>query len=122
MPDKETGALFQREVVKKFPSVSVIDIGLILDTVDEILAKIAFAIRFMALFSIFTGILVLISSVILSKYQRIKESVLLKTMGGSKRQILIINGLEYFFLGSMASLSGILLALIGSWGLAFLLF
>ena len=40
-------------------------------------------------------------------------------MGGSKRQILIINGLEYFFLGSMASLSGILLALIGSWGLAF---
>lgn len=119
VPDKETGALFQREVVKKFPSVSVIDIGLILDTVDEILAKIAFVIRFMALFSIFTGILVLISSVILSKYQRIKESVLLKTMGGSKRQILIINGLEYFFLGSMASLSGILLALFGSWGLAF---
>ncbi len=119
VPDKETGALFQREVVKNFPSVSVIDIGLILDTVDEILAKIAFVIRFMALFSIFTGILVLISSVILSKYQRIKESVLLKTMGGSKRQILIINGLEYFFLGSMASLSGILLALLGSWGLAF---
>jgi putative ABC transport system permease protein len=40
-------------------------------------------------------------------------------MGGSKRQILIINGLEYFYLGSMASLSGILLALLGSWGLAY---
>ena len=119
VPDKATGAAFQREIVKKFPSVSVIDIGLILNTVDEILGKIAFVIRFMALFSILTGILVLISSVILSKYQRIKESVLLKTMGGSKRQILIINGLEYFYLGSMASLSGILLALLGSWGLAY---
>jgi len=120
--DKEAGALFQREVVKNFPSVSVIDIGLILDTLDEILDKIAFVIRFMALFSIITGLLVLISSVILSKFQRIRESVLLRTMGGSKRQILLINSLEYFCLGSMASISGILLALVGSWGLAFYTF
>lgn len=119
VPDKETGALFQREVVKNFPSVSVIDIGLILDTLDEILEKIAFVIRFMALFSIITGLLVLISSVILSKFQRIRESVLLRTMGGTKLQILFINGLEYLCLGSMASLSGILLAMLGSWGLAF---
>lgn len=119
VPDKETGALFQREVVKRFPSVSVIDVGLILDTLDDILDKIAFVIRFMALFSISTGLLVLISSVILSKFQRIRESVLLRTMGGSKKQILLINGLEYFCLGSMASLSGILLAMAGSWGLAF---
>lgn len=119
VPSTEVGALFQREVVKAYPSVSVIDIGLILNTVDDILDKIAFVIRFMALFSILTGILVLISSVILSKFQRIKESVLLRTMGGSRRQILTINSLEYFFLGSLASLSGILLALAGSWGLAF---
>jgi len=117
--DKESGALFQREVVKNFPSVSVIDIGLILDTLDEILDKIAFVIRFMALFSIVTGLLVLISSVILSKFQRIRESVLLRTLGGSKRQIILINSLEYLCLGSMASLSGILLSLLGSWGLAF---
>ncbi|MCO6359617.1 FtsX-like permease family protein [Roseivirga pacifica] len=119
VPSTEVGALFQRDVVKQYPSVSVIDIGLILNTVDDILDKIAFVIRFMALFSILTGLLVLVSSVILSKFQRIKESVLLRTMGGSKKQILTINSLEYFFLGSLASLSGILLALAGSWGLAF---
>lgn len=115
----EEGALFQREVVRQYPNVSVIDMGLILNTIDEILDKIAFVIRFMALFSIVTGLLVLISSVILSKFQRIKESVLLRTMGGSRKQILSINSLEYFFLGSLASLSGILLAMLGSWGLAF---
>ncbi|MHA7099990.1 ABC transporter permease [Roseivirga pacifica] len=119
VPSTEVGALFQRDVVKQYPSVSVIDIGLILNTVDDILDKIAFVIRFMALFSILTGLLVLVSSVILSKFQRIKESVLLRTIGGSKKQILTINSLEYFFLGSLASLSGILLALAGSWGLAF---
>ncbi len=115
----EEGALFQREIVKQYPNVSVIDVGLILNTIDEILDKIAFVIRFMALFSIITGLLVLVSSVILSKFQRIKESVLLRTMGGSRQQILSINSLEYFFLGSLASLSGILLAMLGSWGLAY---
>ncbi len=115
----EQGALFQREIVKSNPNVSVIDVGLILSTIDDILGKISFVIRFMALFSILTGLLVLISSVILSRFQRIRESILLRTMGGSQRQILIINSLEYFFLGSLASLSGIFLALLGSWGLAF---
>jgi putative ABC transport system permease protein len=118
----EQGAIFQREVVKNYPNVSVIDVGLILNTVDEILGKISFVIRFMALFSIITGLLVLIGSVILSKFQRIRESILLRTLGGSKKQILTINSLEYFILGSLASLSGILLSLAGSWALAYFVF
>lgn len=118
----EIGALYQREIVKNFPNVSVIDIGLILNTVDDILSKISFVIRFMALFSIITGLLVLTGSVILSKYQRIRESILLRTIGGSRKQILTINTLEYFFLGSLASLSGILLSLAGSWALAYFSF
>lgn len=118
----ESGAAYQREIVKNYPNVSVIDIGLILNTVDDILGKISFVIRFMALFSIITGLLVLTGSVILSKYQRIRESILLRTIGGSKRQILTINTLEYFFLGSLASMSGILLALGGSWALAYFSF
>jgi putative ABC transport system permease protein len=118
----EQGAIFQRDIVKNYPNVSVIDIGLILNTVDEILGKISFVIRFMALFSIITGLLVLIGSVILSKFQRIRESIILRTLGGSRKQILTINSLEYFILGSLASLSGIILALAGSWALAFYTF
>lgn len=118
----EEGAIYQREIVKNYPNVSVIDIGLILNTVDEILGKISFVIRFMALFSIVTGLLVLVGSVILSKFQRIRESILLRTLGGSRKQILTINSLEYFILGSLASLSGIVLSLLGSWVLAFFTF
>jgi putative ABC transport system permease protein len=87
--------------------------------VDEILNKVAFVVRFMALFSILTGLLVLISSVLLSKYQRIRESVLLRTIGAKRRQILWINGLEYFILGSLATITGLFLAVLGAWTLAY---
>ncbi|RZL43455.1 MAG: FtsX-like permease family protein, partial [Pedobacter sp.] len=48
----------------------------------------------------------------------IKESILLRTMGASKKQILSINAIEYFFLGSLAALAGLILAYGGSWALA----
>ena len=114
----QQAAQFQQAVVKGFPNVSVIDLKLILKTVDEIIGKISFVIRFMAFFSIITGIIVLIGSVIISKYQRIQESVLLRTIGARRGQILSINALEYFFLGSLAALTGIFIALLSSWALA----
>jgi putative ABC transport system permease protein len=119
-PDQS--APFQRELVQAFPNVSVIELGQILRTVDDILGKVSFVIQFMAMFSIITGLLVLVSSVILSKYQRIRESVLLRTIGASRRQILWINALEYLILGSLAALTGILLSVAGSWLLAAFVF
>jgi putative ABC transport system permease protein len=113
----EVAANYQRAVVRAFPNVSIIDLKLILKTVNGILDKVTFVIQFMALFSIFTGILVLIGSVILSKYQRLQESVLLRTLGASRKQILTITALEYFFLGSLAAITGVLIALAGSYGL-----
>ncbi len=117
-PSEEASAKFQQSVVEAHPNVSIVDLTMILETVDDILGKVSFVIQFMALFSILTGLLVLIGSVIISKFQRIKESVLLRTMGANRRQILTINALEYFFLGSLASFIGILLAVAGSWALA----
>ncbi len=118
----EKSADFQRAVVSQFPNISIIDLNLILSTVNEILDKVAFVIRFMALFSILTGLIVLISSVIISKFQRIKESVLLRTLGAQKNQIMAINALEYFFLGSLASAVGLLLSLASTWALAYFSF
>lgn len=114
----EQSAKFQQQMVKAFPNVSIVDLTQILKTVDEVLTKISFVIRFMALFSILTGLMVLISSVFLSKYQRIKESVLLRTIGASRRTILTINGLEYLWLGSLATLTGVGLSLISGFALA----
>lgn len=118
IPDKATSARFQQAVVKQFPNVSIIDLGLVLSVLDKLLDKVGFVIRFMAGFSIITGLVVLIASVLISKYQRIQESVLLRTLGASRKQIFYITALEYFFLGALAAATGIILSLGGSWLLA----
>jgi putative ABC transport system permease protein len=111
VPSPEASARFQQAVVRGYPNVSVIDLGLILSVLEEILGKIGFVIRFMAAFSMLTGVVVLIASVLISKYQRIQESVLLRTLGASRRQVLLITLLEYFFLGGLAAVTGIGLSL-----------
>ncbi len=118
----QQSADFQKELVQRYPSVLAGDFSQVLKAVDEIIGKVSFVIRFMALFSILTGLLVLISSVVLSKYQRIQESVLLRTLGAKSKQILMINALEYFILGGLATLTGIGLAFLGSYLLAVFLF
>ncbi|MFT4566536.1 MAG: putative ABC transport system permease protein, partial [Saprospiraceae bacterium] len=117
-PDTKTTAKYRSAVVKAFPNVSVVDLGTILSALSEILNKVSYIVKFMAAFSIFTGLIVLISSLLLSKYQRIKESVLLRTIGASTRQILLINATEYAILGGLSAATGIVLSLVGSYFLA----
>lgn len=115
---EEQSAKYQQALVKAFPNVSVVDLTQILKSVKTVLDKVSFVIRFMALFSILTGLIVLVSSVVLSKFQRIQESVLLRTLGAHRRQIIRINMLEYFLLGSLATLTRVALSIIGSFALA----
>lgn len=116
--DKQVAAEFQQKLVQTFPNVSLIDLNLILQTLDEIFDKVAFAIRFMALFSIFTGILVLSGAVINSKYARLKENVLLRTIGAMQKQINGMTLVEYGYLGFFAALAGSILAVAASWALS----
>jgi putative ABC transport system permease protein len=118
VPSNAVSAKFQQAVVKQFPNISIIDLDLVLGVLDELLDKIGYVIKFMSGFSIITGIIVLISSVRISKYQRIQESVLLRTLGASRKQIFAITALEYLFLGVLSALTGIVIAIASSWLLA----
>ncbi|BAO56341.1 ABC transporter, permease protein, putative [Nonlabens marinus S1-08] len=118
----EQSAGLQQDLVRDFPNVSIIDLRQVYTVVEDILDKVSWVINFMAFFSILTGIIVLIGSVSTSKYQRIKESVLLRTLGAKNKQILKITALEYLFLGILGSLVGILLALVSSFLLALIVF
>jgi putative ABC transport system permease protein len=122
VPDEKASADLQHALVRQFPNVSIIDLRQMLTLVEGILDKISWVINFMAFFSIITGIIVLVGAVRTSKYQRIRESVLLRTIGARGRQILKITALEYLFLGILGSLAGILLSLISSQLLAGLVF
>ncbi|MCK0145431.1 ABC transporter permease [Arenibacter sp. F26102] len=120
--DENASASLQKELVKEFPNVSILDIRQILVVIENLLNKISWIINFMAFFSILTGIIVLLGAVRTSKYQRIRESVLLRTIGAKSKQILNIVALEYLYLGILGGLSGILLSLISSQLLALFVF
>jgi putative ABC transport system permease protein len=122
VPGEAASASLQQELVRLFPNVSILDLRQIITVVEDLLNKIAWLINFMAFFSILTGIIVLLGAVRTSKFQRIKESVLLRTIGARSKQILKILALEYFYLGALGTLSGILLSLLSSQLLAWLLF
>src|SRR5690606_36462050 len=109
---------FQTAVVRSFPNVSVIDLKLILQVLDELLSKIGFVIRFMAGLCMLTGWIVLISTILTSRSQRLRESALLRMLGAGRKQIQMIAVLEYLFVSTLAVGAGLILALAGSYALA----
>jgi putative ABC transport system permease protein len=122
VPSPEASAALQEDLVSQFPTISIIDLRQVLLVIENLLNKIAWLINFMAFFSILTGIMVLIGAVRVSKYQRIKENVLLRTIGARSKQLLRLTALEYVYLGVLGVLSGILLSLLSTQLLAWLVF
>lgn len=121
-PNQAVSAGLQRDLVRKFPNISILDLRQIISVIEGLLNKISWIINFMAFFSIITGIIVLLGAIRTGKYQRIRESVLLRTLGARSIQILRITAMEYLYLGILGSLSGILLSLISSQFLAWWIF
>jgi putative ABC transport system permease protein len=115
-------ARLQSAVVGNFPNVSAIDLTLVLRTLDQILGRIGFAIRFMALFTVATGLLVLVASIVSGRWQRVRECILLRVLGASRRQVLRILLVEYALLGLLAALTGVALAFAGTGALALWVF
>jgi len=118
VPTPADSAKLQNAIVAKFPNVSAIDLTSVIQTVDSILSKVAMVIRVMSLFTVGAGVIVLASTIWSGRYQRLQESILLRTLGASRMQIWKILCAEYFLLGVFASATGIVLAVGASWALA----
>jgi putative ABC transport system permease protein len=115
-------ARVQRAVVGAFPNVTAIDLALVMQTVDGLISKVSFVIEFMALFTVATGVIVLVGAVLNGRYQRIRETVLLRTLGATRRQLVQIQLVEYAILGVLAALVGCVLAVAGNALLAHFVF
>ena len=110
----DASANLQRAVVDAFPNVTAIDLALVVATLDGIFSKVAFAIQFMALFTVATGLIVLAGAVLTGRHQRIRETVLLRTLGANRRQLALIQFIEYAVLGVQGAVVGALLAVVGN--------
>jgi putative ABC transport system permease protein len=112
----------QRTVVERFPNVAVLDLTQLQHTLDTVIGRVSAVIRFLAAFSVATGFVVLLGAVAAGRLERIHDSVLLRALGATRRQVAAILAVEYLLLGALAALVGAGLAVGAGWALARWLF
>ncbi len=105
----KAGAI-QRAVFQKFPTVTVINVADVLEIVQQVIDQIALVIRFLSGFAILAGAIILAASVAGTKFRRVREVVILKTLGATRKQIGRIFSIEFLTLGAVAGVMGALLA------------
>ena len=118
IPQGESSGDLQRALVKQFPNVSAIDLTLILQTVQSIIDKISRVVSILAVVTVLAGVPILIGTLLNGRDQRLRESVLLRTLGASAQQVRIILLVEYTALGSLSAGAGVLLAIAANYSLA----
>ncbi|WP_158794713.1 ABC transporter permease [Granulicella sp. L60] len=100
----------QRALYKAYPTVTVINVAQALETVRAVVIQITYVIQFLAAFSIFAGIVILASSIAGTRYRRIREVVVLKTLGATRARIATVFSIEFAVLGLVAGFVGIAFA------------
>jgi putative ABC transport system permease protein len=113
--DSSRVADFQSTLFKQYPGITSIDVGQVLVRIQELLDKVSTVIHFVAIFAIVSGIIILASSVASTRYQRTKETILLKTLGATRRQVIGIQAAEFLIIGSAAGIVGGALASIAAY-------
>ena len=101
----------QQQIVNRYPNISALDIGLLVESFRDFLNQITFVIQFIGLFSILTGLIVLAGAAASSRFQRLKEAQLLRVLGAQKQIIKRILFIEFFAVGGLSSLLGVGLSL-----------
>ena len=114
----EDRGAFQRRLAERLPNVTTLDLTELQQTLERLLERVVLAIRFMALFTLATGTIVLVGELATSRFQRIREGALLRTLGATRSQIFRIVLAEYLALGLIAAAVAAALASVAAWALA----
>jgi len=100
----------QRVLYNQFPTVTVVNVADVLQIVEDVVERIALVIRFISAFTILAGAVMVASSVAGTRFRRMREVVILKTLGATRGRIAWIFSVEFMALGAVAGLMGSLLA------------
>jgi len=111
-------ARFQHDLVERFPNVSVIDFHEVLETIRDVMSKVTLAITVVGGLVLLSGVLILIGAVAMTKFQRVYEAAVFKTLGANTRTIAKMLLFEYGVLGSLAGAIGSLGAVALTWGVS----
>lgn len=108
-------ARLQRDLVDRFPTVSVIDLREILEVVQRVLANVVLGVTVVGGLVLLTGVLILVGSVSMTRYQRLYEVAIFRTLGAGTRWLAAMTLFEYLVLGFVAGTIGAVAAMGLSW-------
>jgi putative ABC transport system permease protein len=108
---------FERALNHSYPTITIINVAEVVESVRSVVIQIVYVVQFLAAFSIFAGIIILASSIAGTKYRRIREVVVLKTLGATRARIATIFSIEFAVLGLVSGAIGILFANLIAWAL-----
>lgn len=108
---------FQRTLVDRYPNVSVIDGLEIIRTFRRVLDYVTLAVTVVGLIALLAGGLILVGSVAMTRFQRLFDAAVFRTLGANTRLIAVMYVLEYGVLGTLAGVVGSAGALVLTWAL-----
>jgi putative ABC transport system permease protein len=108
-------ARLQRDLVDLFPNVSIIDLREVLAVVERVLSKVTLGVSVVGGLVLFTGVLILVGSVSMTRFQRIYEAAIFRTLGAGTTLLTLMTAFEYTVLGLLAGLVGSLAAIVLAW-------
>jgi len=106
---RQVGAV-QRALFNSYPTITVINIADVIETIQGVVQQITVVVRFLAAFSILSGAVILASSIASTHFRRVREVVVLKTLGAKRNHIVAVFSVEFIVLGLLAGLVGVIFA------------
>ena len=122
LADPVARAEMQRDLVGRFPNVSALDATLILRSLDTMLEQIGIAIRLLSLFTLGTGIAILVAASMAARSERAREALLLRVLGASRGVLRRIVATEAVVLAALSAIVGGVLAMVAAWAVIVLVF
>jgi putative ABC transport system permease protein len=108
--DPKQVAAMERTLFVAYPTITVINVADVLDRIESVVDQVTFVVRFLAGFSIFAGLTILASSIASTRFRRMREAVVLKTLGATRMHIVQIFSVEFSVLGLLAGSVGVIFA------------
>jgi putative ABC transport system permease protein len=108
--DPKQVAAMERGFFAAYPTITVINIAEVLERIENVVDQITLVVRLLAGFSILAGLTILASSIASTRFRRMQEAVVLKTLGATRMRIVRIFTVEFSVLGLLAGAVGIVFA------------
>jgi len=108
--DPRQVAAMERALFAAYPTITVINLADVLERIESVVDQITFVVRFLAGFSIFAGLMILASSIASTRFRRMREAVVLKTLGATRLRIVRTFSVEFSVLGLLAGAVGVIFA------------